>query len=85
MSQKSYTYILKCSDDTYYTGYTTNLEKRIFEHNTWKNWAKYTKWRRPVELVYFEEFDNKSEALKREYEIKELTRLQKEKLIYNKQ
>lgn len=51
----NYTYIVKCSDETYYTGWTNNLEKRIQTHNAGKG-AKYTKVRRPVELVYYEEF-----------------------------
>lgn len=75
------TYILKCSDQTFYTGSTNDLEKRVYQHNNSKSWAQYTKIRRPVELVYFEEFDNLSQARKRENEIKKLTRIQKEKLI----
>ena len=61
---KHYTYILECKDQTLYTGYTTDLERRLKVHNDGKG-AKYTKIRRPVKLVYHEEFDNKSEALKR--------------------
>lgn len=76
-----YVYLLKCSDNTYYCGYTNNLEKRINNHNTSKSGAKYTKYRRPVILKYFETFENLSDALKREYRIKKLTREQKEKLI----
>ena len=76
----NYTYILKCSDNTFYTGWTNNLEKRIKDHND-GNGAKYTKPRRPVELVYYEEFETKEEAMKREYAIKQLTRLQKMLLI----
>ena len=79
----NYTYILKCSDNTLYTGWTNNLEKRIKDHND-GNGAKYTKPRRPVELVYFEEFETKEEAMKREYAIKRLTRIQKEMLIQQK-
>lgn len=81
MNKKSYTYILECSDKTLYTWFTTNLEKRVFEHNNSKNWAKYTKWKRPVKLVYFEEFMTKSEAQSREYQIKKLKRLDKLELI----
>ncbi len=76
----NYTYILKCSDNTLYTGWTNNLEKRIKDHND-GNGAKYTKSRRPVTLIYFEEFQTKEEAMKREYAIKQLSRPQKEKLI----
>ena len=76
----NYTYILKCSDDTLYTGWTNNLEKRIKDHND-GNGAKYTKPRRPVELIYFEEFETKEEAMKREYAIKQLSRAQKMKLL----
>ena len=76
----NYTYILKCNDDTLYTGWTNNLEKRIKDHNDGKG-AKYTKTRRPVELVYYEKFETKEEAMKREYAIKQLTRTQKILLI----
>ncbi len=76
----NYIYIVKCSDNTYYTGWTTNIEKRIEAHNSGKG-AKYTKHRRPVTLVYSEAFATKEEAMRREYEIKQLTRKQKEQLI----
>lgn len=79
----NYTYILKCSDSTLYTGWTNNLEKRIKDHNDGKG-AKYTKARRPVELVYYEQFECKEDAMKREYAIKQLTRKQKENLILMK-
>lgn len=79
----NYVYILKCSDGTLYTGYTNNLEKRIKVHNSGKG-AKYTRCRLPVQLVYFEEYNTKSEATKREYAIKQLTRENKIKLISNK-
>ncbi len=77
---KHYTYILECKDQTLYTGYTTDLERRLKVHNDGKG-AKYTKIRRPVKLVYNEEFENKSEALKREYALKQLSRKQKLLLI----
>lgn len=77
---KNYVYIIKCADNTYYTGWTTNIEKRIKAHNN-GNGAKYTKSRRPVKLVYLEVLETKSLALKREYAIKQLTRKQKEELI----
>ena len=74
----NYVYILRCSDDSLYTGWTNNLEKRIKAHSNGKG-AKYTKARLPVELVYFEEFEDKIQAMRREYAIKKLTR--KEKLL----
>ncbi|OIP52797.1 hypothetical protein AUK10_03340 [Candidatus Gracilibacteria bacterium CG2_30_37_12] len=74
-----FTYILRCSDDSFYTGSTNDIEKRLHEHNNLKSGAHYTKIRRPVELVYHEVFETMSEARKREYVIKQLTR--KEKMI----
>ncbi len=77
-----FTYILRCADDTLYTGITTDTTRRIVEHNTDdKKWAKYTRVRRPVVLAYSETFDNRSEATKREYQIKQLSREEKIKLI----
>ena len=76
----NYTYILKCKDDSLYTGWTNDLKKRITSHNAGKG-AKYTKARRPVELVYYEEFQTREEAMKREYAIKQLSRKEKEELI----
>lgn len=81
---KHYTYILKCSDNTYYTGYTNHLEKRIQAHNEGKG-AKYTKGRRPVELVYYEEYETKQTAMKREWEIKHFSRDKKESLFHPEQ
>lgn len=75
-----YTYILKCSDQTLYTGWTNNLEKRLAAHNAGKG-AKYTNSRRPVEIVYFETFSTKEDAMRREYAIKKLSRKEKLKLI----
>lgn len=80
MSEENYTYIVKCSDSTLYTGWTTDIEKRIEAHNSGKG-AKYTKTRRPVTLVYYEVFKTKEEAMRREYAIKQMTRKQKEALI----
>ena len=80
--QTNYTYIVRCKDDTFYCGWTNNLEKRIACHNAGTG-AKYTKTRLPVELVYFETFDTKEEAMRREYAIKQLSRKQKLKLIKN--
>ena len=76
----NYTYILKCKDDSLYTGWPNDLKKRITSHNAGKG-AKYTKARRPVELVYYEEFQTREEAMKREYAIKQLSRKEKEALI----
>lgn len=76
----NYVYILKCSDNTLYTGWTTSLEKRLKAHNSGKG-AKYTKPRLPVKIVYFEEFEDKKEAMKREYAIKQLSREEKLNLI----
>ncbi len=76
-------YILTCKDNTLYTGITTNLEKRLEEHNSSEKGAKYTRARRPVVLSYSESAKNRSEASKREYAIKKLTRTQKLELIYS--
>ena len=81
--KRNYTYMVKCSDGTLYTGWTTDLEHRVKAHNDGEG-AKYTRSRRPVELVYYEEYATKAEAMKREDSIKQLTRKQKEKLIENK-
>ena len=73
-------YIVICRDGTLYCGYSNNVEKRVDTHNKGVG-AKYTKTRLPVRLVYSECFDSKSEAMKREYQIKQLTRQQKLNLI----
>ena len=78
----NYTYIVKCGDGTYYTGWTNDIEKRMKAHNEGKG-AKYTKTRRPVVLMYYESFQTKEEAMRREWEIKQLKRGEKEKLIGN--
>ncbi len=78
--QNNYVYIVRCHDQTLYTGWTNHLEKRIKDHNEGRG-AKYTKARRPVKLEYYETFSSKSEAMKREYQIKQLTRKEKEALI----
>lgn len=76
----NYTYIVRCRDGTLYTGWTNNLEKRMEAHNSGKG-ARYTKSRRPVKLVYYEEFETKEEAMSREYAIKHMKKNKKEKLI----
>lgn len=78
--KNNYVYILKCSDGTYYTGWTTNLDSRIDTHNSGKG-AKYTRARLPVKLAYHEIYEDKISAMKREYEIKQLSRKEKEALI----
>ena len=76
----NYTYIVQCADGTLYTGWTNCLEKRLKAHNSGHG-AKYTKSRRPVALVYWEAFETKSEAMRREAAIKKMRKDQKEKLI----
>jgi putative endonuclease len=76
-----FVYILQCSDHTFYTGITTNLDRRLKEHNSSKLGAKYTKARRPVKLIYSKEFENRSEASTEEARIKKLSRTEKHNLI----
>jgi len=75
-----YVYILECSDNTLYTGWTNDLDKRIKTHSKGKG-AKYTRGRLPVKLVYFEKFEDKISAQKREYAIKRLSKENKIKLL----
>jgi len=79
----NFTYILKCADDTLYCGWTNDLEKRVKAHNEGKG-AKYTRSRLPVTLVYYEEYETSVEAQRREYQIKQLSRTEKLKLIEKK-
>lgn len=76
----NYIYMLRCSDGSLYTEWTNDLEKRIASHQSGRG-AKYTKAHLPVELVYHETFATKEEAMRREWEIKQLTKAQKEELI----
>lgn len=76
----NYTYIVKCSDGSFYTGWTTDIDRRVKQHNSGKG-AKYTRVRLPVELIYHEVYETKSEAMKREYEIKSMSRKKKEELV----
>lgn len=76
-----YVYVVKCRDGSLYTGYTTDVNRRIWEHNHSSKGAKYTRSRRPVTLVYSESYSTRSEAMKREYAIKHLSRIDKLKLI----
>jgi len=73
-------YVIECDDGSFYTGYTTDVERRIREHDRGDG-AKYTRGRAPVELVHRERFETKSAAMSREYEIKQLSRSQKERLV----
>lgn len=84
MEKKHYAYMVRCADNTIYSGYAVDPYKRVEVHNSGKG-AKYTRARLPVELIYYEEFDNKSDALKREHSLKKLTKSQKEALarIFN--
>ena len=75
-----YVYVVECSDGTYYTGYTTDVERRVAEHNEGTA-AKYTRGRRPVELRHVERYTSQSDAMQREYAIKQLRRGQKERLV----
>ena len=78
-----FVYILECADQTFYTGITTDLNRRIKEHNNSKLGAKYTKIRRPVKLVYSKDFENRSKALIEEARIKNLSRLEKLNFLKN--
>jgi len=81
---KIFTYIVSCSDGSYYTGWTNNLQRRLRQHNgEIKGGAWYTSWKKPVVLVYTEEHADKITAMKRERELKKLTRKQKEALVNN--
>ena len=73
-------YVVRCSDGSYYTGYTTDVERRVDEHNAGEG-AKYTRGRTPVTLVHAERYDSRSVALRREHEIKALRREEKEALV----
>jgi putative endonuclease len=75
-----YVYVVECSDGSYYTGYTTDVSRRVEEHNDGTG-AKYTRGRRPVTLVHVESFDDQSSAMQREYAIKQWGRARKERLV----
>lgn len=76
----NYVYILECEDGSYYTGWTNDLNRRFAMHCKGKG-AKYTRTHHPLRIAYFEEFEDRIQAMKREYEIKQLSHLQKENLI----
>lgn len=82
--EKNYVYILRCADDTLYCGWTTDLDRRVREHNHGTG-SKYTRSRLPVELVYWEEYAEKTQAMSREWHIKQLDRTEKLKLISGQQ
>ena len=73
-------YVVECADGTYYTGYTTDVDRRVAEHDAGEG-AKYTRGRAPVELRHVERYDSRSAAMSREYEIKRLSRAEKEALV----
>ena len=76
----NYVYLLRCADGSFYGGWTTDLEARVAKHNSGKG-AKYTRSRLPAELVYFEEYEDRTQALSREWHLKRLTHEEKLKLI----
>lgn len=80
MGDEHFVYVLRCADDTLYTGYTTDLKRRVAEHDRGEG-AKYTRGRTPVELVHVETFDSRSAAMQREAEIKQYSRSLKDSLV----
>jgi putative endonuclease len=80
MTGDHHVYVLECADGSLYTGYTTDVERRVAEHDAGEG-AKYTRGRTPVELVHTESFDSRSAATRREHEIKALSRAAKERLV----
>ena len=78
--EQNYTYLVQCADGSLYCGWTNHLEARVHAQNS-GNGAKYTKSRRPVRLVYYEVFETKQEAMRREWAVKQLTRMEKLALI----
>ncbi len=84
LSSDWYVYIVHCNDGTLYTGIAKDLKRRMAEHNSENSGAKYTRFRRPVELVYSERTESRSDALKRENQVKRLPRTKKNELIAGK-
>ena len=82
-SSRWFLYILKCSDNSFYTGITNDLQRRLGKHND-GHASRYTRSRLPVDLIYHEQCRNKSIALKKEYAVKSLSRFQKEEYIHQK-
>ena len=81
MTSKWYQYVVQCSDGSFYAGVTTDLSRRVDEHNTSTRGAKYTRPRRPVRLVYFDDYEDRSSAQKAEARFKKLNRKQKSDII----
>ena len=79
-----FVYIIKCADETLYTGITTDIQRRLSEQNSSDKWAKYTKMRRPVEMVFSQVCEDRSQASKLEYKIKKYTKQQKLTIIATK-
>ena len=77
-------YMLRCADNSLYTGVTTDVERRVLEHNAKKSVTKYTRARQPVEVAYQETAESRSEACKREAQLKKLTKKQKEVLVLSR-
>ena len=77
---RNYTYLVRCADGTFYCGWTNDLDRRMQAHNEGRG-AKYTRSRRPVKLIYWEEFSTREEAMRREAAIKKLSRKEKETLV----
>ena len=84
MDHKAYMYVVECSDGSYYTGYTTDVKRRLAVHNSGKG-AKYTRARLPVKLIYVEGFDSKEEAMSAEALLKRKKRPQKERFLSENQ
>lgn len=80
----NYVYILRCADDTLYCRWTTELQARLTAHNSGRG-AKYTRSRRPVELIYVEEYEDRHDALSREWHIKRMSREEKQRLCKSQQ
>jgi len=78
-----FVYFLRCNDNSLYAGITTDIERRLYQHNHSKLGAKYTRAKRPVTLAFIETASNKSSASKREYQLKQLSKAQKEQLVRN--
>lgn len=76
-----YVYFLRCNDNSLYTGITTDINRRLHQHNNTKLGAKYTRAKRPVTLVFIESASDKSTASKREYQLRKLKKIQKERLV----
>ena len=83
MTSSWYTYLVRCNDNSLYAGVTTDLTRRVAEHNSEKLGAKYTRNKQPVKLVFFAEQASRSKACQYEYQLKQLSKKQKEALVVN--